>query len=113
MEENFIDIEGLDPAAVLAALYNSASPRGMGHLKYDPKPMTIQEAKQELVAKIAGTNLVPSFDYLRGRVMKISFRDDPKSFYVGLYNRDNGQGMAELVIKQLRETGSIEKIKVR
>ena len=39
-----IDISGLDKADVLAALYNAAQPRGLGHLQFDPEPMTREKA---------------------------------------------------------------------
>ena len=41
-----MNIQGLDKAAVLAALYNRARPQGMGFLHYDPKPMTVEEAQK-------------------------------------------------------------------
>ncbi len=40
-----ISINGLDKAAVLAALYNASRPQGMGFMHYDPKPMEVEEAR--------------------------------------------------------------------
>jgi hypothetical protein len=80
-----IDITGLDKAAVLAALYNRAKPLGMGILHYDPTPMTVEEAR----------NLNPEtkyFDYVKGRVMKVSLKKNEFDPY--LYDRDNGDGAA-------------------
>jgi hypothetical protein len=90
-----VSIKGLDKADVLAALYNASKPQGMGILHYDPKPMTRAEAADLLERETY-------FDYLKGRVMKINLsRDD--EFSEGLYDRDNGSGAAELVIRSLRQ----------
>ena len=40
-----ISLIGLDKAAVLAALYNASKPVGMGFARYDPTPMTLEEAR--------------------------------------------------------------------
>lgn len=90
-----ISIKGLDKAALLAALYNASQPQGMGFLHYDPTPMTIEEAKRLLVH-------YTSFDYLKGRIMKIDLASD--EMYVGAYDRDNGQGAAQRVIDSLIAT---------
>lgn len=93
-----IDIRGLNKADVLAALYNASRPQGMGFMAYDPKPMTREEAENLL-------QLTPSFDYLKGRVMKLSLqRDDEFEEY--LYDRDNGHGAAQRAIDTLRATNS-------
>ena len=41
-----------------------------------------------------------SFDYLRGRVMKITIEDE---MYVGGYDRDNGKGAAARAIDSVRQ----------
>ena len=90
----FISIAGLDKAAVLAALYNNSRQQGMGFLHpRGASGMTVEEAREELKAG-------DYFDYLHGRVMKISLHGD--DLHTGLYNRDNGQGAAERVINNLR-----------
>lgn len=89
-----IDISGLSKPAVLAALYNASRPLGMEFLSYTPTNMTEQEAAAHLADS-------PYFDYLNGRVMKISLKDDT-SFAEHLYDRDNGSGAAQRVIDQLR-----------
>lgn len=95
---NEVLLKGLDKAAVLAALYNASKPQGMGFLEYDPKPMTVKEAREILADHTY-------FDYLKGRVMEIDLSGD--SLYIGGYDRDNGQGAAEVVITHLRETGDV------
>lgn len=95
MSEDTISIEGLDKAAVLAALYNASRPQGMGFMKYDPNPMTVEQAREILSKQV-------SFDYLMGRVMKISLDSDDLDTWG--YDRDNGQGAAAKVIAELRAT---------
>ncbi len=63
-------IQGLDKAAVLAALYNNARAQGMGFLHYDAAPMTVEEARGYL------NGGQTYFDYLKGRVMKVSLEGD-------------------------------------
>ena len=91
-----IDIAGLDKGAVLAALYNASQPLGMGFLHYDPKPMTAEEGQ----ALIAQAGKYASFDYLKGRVMKVDLSGD--EFRESLYDRDNGAGAAARVVAGLR-----------
>lgn len=90
-----IDIAGLDKAEVLAALYNRARPLGLGHLQYEPSDMTKEQA-----AKLLESSTY--FDYVKGRVMKINLKSDDQ-FSPSLYDRDNGTGAAESVIKELRK----------
>jgi hypothetical protein len=78
---------------VLAALYNNSQPLGMGFLHYTPEDMTVEEAAEILECHL-------SFDYLKGRVMKINLYGT--SFNSHLYNRDNGENAAENVILKLK-----------
>ena len=82
-----MDISKLDKAEVLMVLYNNAKPLGMSYLHYDPAPMTKEEAQ-----KILDTGQ-DYFDYLKGRVMKISLKRNDLD--TRLYNRDNGENAAE------------------
>jgi hypothetical protein len=106
-----VDITGIDKAALLAALYNASQPLGMGFLQYDPADMTVEQAQEiinmckqryeELYKRKDNKGEVPlSFDYLKGRVMKVAIHED--FIYTDLYNRDNGDGAAEEVIAKLR-----------
>jgi len=72
-------------AKVLAALYNGSKPLGMGIMHFDPAPMTEAQAATILSDR-------EHFDYLKGRVMKVSLSED--TFDPFLYDRDNGQGAA-------------------
>lgn len=91
-----IDIKGLDKALVLATLYNGARPQGAGFFKYDPTPMTVEEA-----AAILKESEYKDFDYLKGRVMKIDLSGDELD--PRLYDRDNGVNTARTLIDSLRE----------
>jgi hypothetical protein len=93
--DSIVSIAGLDPADVLAALYNASHPLGMGFLQYDPEAMSNEEATQLL-------KQTRSFDYLKGRVMKVSFGSD--ALEAKWYDRHNGQGTAQRVIDELRRT---------
>lgn len=88
-----MNIKGLDKAEVLAALFNASHQQGMGFLdSRGGRDMTKERAAE--ILKITG-----DFDYLDGRVMKISLdRDEVET---RLYDRDNGQGAAERAIAHL------------
>ena len=82
---------------VLAALYNGSKPQGMGFLHFDPTPMTFGQG----VALIEGGST--EFDYLKGRVMKLSLKAAPVFYPDGSrwaqfdpsgYDRDIGEGGA-------------------
>ncbi len=88
-----MNISHLSKAKVLAALYNGARAPIMGFMRFDPRPMLIEEA-QDLFNK--GQT---KFDYINGRSMKVDFIEDELN--TGLYNRDNGEGAAEAIIEVL------------
>jgi hypothetical protein len=96
-----MNIAGLDKAEVLAALYNGSRQQGMGFLQTrGAEGMTVEQAREELA-----NNERLYFDYLHGRVMKISLRGDELN--TALYNRDNGQGAAEAIIEALRSNAEV------
>lgn len=100
-----VSIKGLTKASVLAALYNRSVPLGLGQLHSDTVTMSEKEAETLLVHSSD-----QYFDYLKGRVMKLDFNIDVETeeLYVGLYNRDIGEGVAEHLISQLRLVKSKE-----
>lgn len=101
MPSDLVSIRGLNKADVLAALYNASQPLGMGILHFDPKPMTREEAQQELVAGCPHPKGGVYFDYLKGRVMKVHIGGDFLDPF--LYDRDNGPGAAARAIEPLRQ----------
>lgn len=91
-----IDIKGLDKAEVLKALYDASHVQGMGFLQAVPDGYVTVELCRELLDR----NPCAYFDYMHGRVMKVDLSGD--SFDERLYDRDNGIGAAESVIRRLR-----------
>lgn len=91
VEEGVVDISNKDKAEVLAALYNNSHPHGMGFLQYNSEPMTVEQARELL-------KQTTYFDYLYGRVMKISLESN--IVRTSGYNMDNGKGAAEHAISQ-------------
>ena len=92
----YVDISGLDPAAVLAALYNASQQQGLGFLNpHGRQPMTVEDAAAALA-------VTPHryFDYLHGRVMKVELTG--VQIDVRLYDRDNGEGAGAAAIARLR-----------
>lgn len=102
-----IDITGLDPAEVLAALYNRAKAQGMGWMDFKPQDMTVEEART-IIAEKGECDPNASdhrkahhlrFDYLQGRVIKCSISQNPMT--TSLYDRDNGIGAAAAALAPL------------
>ena len=91
-----MNIAGLNKAEVLAALYNASHQQGMGILHArGAREMTPEEAEVELQE-----SWNEYFEYLHGRVMKISLQKNEVNTQG--YNRDNGEGAAERAVDQLR-----------
>ena len=79
-----VDFTGFEPGVVLAELYNSSRPVGMGLLQYRPEIMTPGEAQNLLEDE--SEFFIPInkyFDYLRGRPLKTSFKYFPKLESIG------------------------------
>ena len=92
----YVDISGLDPAAVLAALYNASQQQGLGFLNpHGQRPMTVEDA-----ASVLAVTPHRYFDYLHGRVMKVELAG--VQIDVRLYDRDNGEGAGAAAIARLR-----------
>jgi hypothetical protein len=90
-----VNIQGLDKAEVLAALFNASKQQGMGFC--DPtgsRQMSVEDARQ-----YTDRGGVQYYDYLRGRVMKVDLSKD--EMRTGLYDRDNGQGAALRALQPL------------
>jgi hypothetical protein len=101
-----IDIKGIDKADLLAALYNNASPMGMGFLQARPGVMTRESALELMEAGDDSSRMFPSttrrmyFDYVYGRPLKVNLEGD--ELETSLYNRDWGKDAAEQIVESLR-----------
>lgn len=89
-----INIKGLDKARVLVELYNHSHQQGLGMLQV-AKKITVEDARKLLEEDTY-------IDYLYGKVMKVDLSSD-EEFDERLYDRDNGEGMAQRVIDNLRK----------
>lgn len=89
-----VSIEGLDKVEVLRALYARSRPLGMGALQFKSGPLSRTDAEQEMAKG-------HYFDYVKGRVMKVSLKGD--EFDPWLYDRDNGPGAAAAAVATLRQ----------
>ena len=87
-----INISSLDKRELLIALYDNAKIQGMGIFQAKSEPLSLEEA-EELLKKHY------YFDYLYGRVMKVDLSGDELN--PDLYDRDNGDGAVERVIKTI------------
>lgn len=90
-----VNIEGLTREQVLQGLYNGSQPQGLGFIHYTPEGMTIEQARELLTRGC-------HFDYLQGRVMKVSLREGATEFNEYGYDRDNGAGAAQRVVDAIR-----------
>lgn len=118
-----VDIADLSKADVLAALFNAAeAPRRMGALQFQSGPYVMtKEWAAELIdlgntatPDYGGINLPGRpelyFDYLYGRCLKLDLTDD-NTFDPWGFDRDNGgDGSAQKVIDQLRQTGEVSTV---
>jgi hypothetical protein len=86
-----INISKMSKAIVLTLLYNESKMQGNSFLGGNGTPMTVEEANKHLE-----TN--QDFDYLNGKVMKISLKGDLLETW--LYDRDNGEGAALKAIQK-------------
>jgi hypothetical protein len=94
--QNTIDISKLNKAELLAALYNASHQQGMGFLQSRGTSFLTAKEAEELLKQ------QHYFDYLYGRVMKIDLSSDKLDPW--LYDRDNGQGTAQLVVNTLLDS---------
>jgi hypothetical protein len=95
-----INIEGLDKAVILQALYRRAKAQGLGLLQdLGSNDLSLDEASKTIQDTAARRERV---DYVKGRVIKVDFTKSDTEIDPYLYDRDNGQGTAQSVIDSLR-----------
>lgn len=90
-----INIEGLDKAEVLKALYDASHHQGFGVLQMKPSDLTVEEARTIL-------DNDTYVDYCYGKNIKVDFSSD-KEIDQRFYDRDCGDGAAARVIEKLRK----------
>ncbi len=95
-----INIKDLDKAQLLVELYNHSHQQGFGILQ-PSRSLTVEDARKLL-------EQTTYFDYLYGKVMKVDLSSD-EEFEERLYDRDNGQGMAQSVVDGMRKRKELEK----
>jgi hypothetical protein len=101
-------MKDVQPEVILAALYNSTHPQGMGFLNFEKADMELDEAR-ELLEKFE-FNGVAHFDYLKGRVMKMRIPVkpvDPETLDYRLYDRDNRPGAGISAVRQALENTAV------
>jgi hypothetical protein len=102
---NTIDINGLDKAEVLAALYNNAKMLGIGFFGQQAlgskagQKMTKEEAQKE-IDEILGGGYELGFDYLHGKPLKINIAGNQLN--ASIYDKYNGEGAAAQAIQQVK-----------
>ena len=94
-----LDISDIDPAPLLAALYNRAAPIGYGFLSANPHDLTADEAEDILLDQYAETKSTIIWD-LRGRVIQSDFNPGAADFT--LYDKAHGPGAAASVVRALK-----------
>lgn len=102
-----IEITGLSKADVLAALFNNAKTVGNGYLSagFSFGNMTSEQA-QEIIDR---RHPEMYFDYVKGRPLKVKLEGD--FFDETLYDRDNGAGLAQYAITNLKHSPVAELLK--
>ncbi len=89
-----VNIKGLDKARVLKALYEHSHVQGSGFLQAVPDGVVTVEHCEMLLGSQT------YFDYLYGRVMKVSLYGD--EFDERLYDLDCGEGAAQRAVDSVR-----------
>lgn len=104
-EVPWVDIQGLDKAAVLAALFHASQPRGMGlYHRLCREDLTLPDA-QDLIEEQNNTDFGRDFpfrfDHVHGRPLKVDLSGD--AFSPSMFDQDNGEGAAARAVQTLRE----------
>lgn len=98
VEKDVIDISNKDRYEVLAALYNASTPVGKGFIEYNPVSWNKEMAEIyfENYGRVDEHTGNVSFKWILGRPVTCTFMDN--LVYVGKYNRDNEEGLAQRAI---------------
>lgn len=96
MASDICDISGLNKVVVVRALWQSSNVAPAARRFTPDLAAQTDISDQDIYAALAHGYI----DYLNCRVMKVDVNGD--NFNTHLYNRDNGEGVAERVIASLR-----------
>ena len=101
MDDNSVDIAGLDIAEVLLALYENTAVLGMGILQARDG-VTLDDARDVLQngSPDPGFSKPLDVDYMFGRPIKVRF-DESGVINLEWYNRDAGDGVGQRVVAEL------------
>lgn len=97
-----IDIARIPKAVLLMELFNAMPPAESGPYRGVKMTMTRKRAMKFIKSRRAYQDRFPfEFRELEGRLIEIDITTG--EFDPWLYNRDNGEGVAERVVKELRK----------
>jgi hypothetical protein len=91
----FIDVQDLERRPLFQALFNGARPQGF-FKNYHMGPIT-----EELTDEFLGRTF---YDMIQGRHMQIRIDPKPSKINCRLYDRNNGENAAALIVAILRST---------
>jgi hypothetical protein len=94
-----VNIDGLDRAAVLAALFNASRQQGRGFLNEEGRAQLTADRAREILV-----NVGDRFDYLMGRVLKVDLPVGAEEVDCRLYDEANGPEAGLMVVASLRST---------
>lgn len=95
-----IDIKGIKKSILLHQLWRFSQAQGMSFLSLPTRPMN-EDAFKEIIEERQSEGADLYFDYLIGKVIKCDITGDKLDPW--LYDRDNGEGKAETVVKFIRQ----------
>lgn len=75
--------DDIDLKKFIQDVYELSAPQGLGHMHYDPKPLSDEEAEQVLERFKDRKDIVFTLDYLNGRACKITvWRNEAGTLYI-------------------------------
>lgn len=101
MDDNEINIEGVDRARLIQELHAGTRALGMGAL-HDRGPLSIEVIRETLERCTDKARDEVRFDYLAGRPLKVSIKGNTLRG-VRLYDRDAGQGAFARALERARK----------
>lgn len=91
-----LSYRGVDPAVLLAALYNNANSGGMGLLHYTAQEMRVAEARA-ILRVLEHKRARHYFGYINGRALKLIMEPERQEIVASKYGSYNGVDTATVV----------------